>query len=167
MDTVNDPGFRSMLKEFEPRYQLPDRKTITCNYLPAMFVKSQTSHFAITTDAWTSGANHAYVTLTIHYIDDQYSLLSHVLETSEFHTARNIADGLEDSLSEWGLSEENLVGVTTDNVANIVAAIYLLNWPNHHFPCYSHTLQLGVHKAMALSCIEKALARCKRFEGHF
>ena len=37
IDTVNDSGFRSMLKEFEPRYQVPDRKTIACNYLPAMY----------------------------------------------------------------------------------------------------------------------------------
>lgn len=153
IDTVNDSGFRNMLKEFEPRYQLPDRKTIANNYLPAMFEEqkklvrqniSKASHYAITTDAWTSRANHAYTTLTVHYIDNEYSLRSHILETREFaesHTAHNIAEGLKDSLLEWGLSDQSLAGVATDNGANMVAAIRELNWTEHHFPCFSHTLQ--------------------------
>ena len=32
LDTVNDVGFRSMIREFEPRYTPPDRKTIATHY---------------------------------------------------------------------------------------------------------------------------------------
>ena len=34
IDTVNDPGFRKMLKVLEPRYALPDRTTFSRHYLP-------------------------------------------------------------------------------------------------------------------------------------
>ncbi len=37
VSTINDPGFGTMLKKFEPRYIPPDRKTLSNNYLPQMF----------------------------------------------------------------------------------------------------------------------------------
>lgn len=46
-------------------------------------------------------------------------------------------------------------------------AIDLLEWSNHHFPCFSHTLQLGVEKAMKIPPVQKALARCRCLVGHF
>ena len=36
-DTVNDAGFRYMLKTLEPRYTPPDRKTIATTYIPKMY----------------------------------------------------------------------------------------------------------------------------------
>ncbi len=36
-DTVNDPGFRNMIKTFEPRYNPPDRKSLATNYFPKMY----------------------------------------------------------------------------------------------------------------------------------
>ena len=36
-DTVNDAGFRHMLKILEPRYVPPDRKTIATNYMAKMY----------------------------------------------------------------------------------------------------------------------------------
>ena len=68
-DTVNDPGFVKMLHTFEPRYFLPDRKTVATNYMPKIYegekkrvmglVQSMNSrdHYAITTDLWTSRAS--------------------------------------------------------------------------------------------------------------
>ena len=73
----------------------------------------------------------------------------------------------KDSLSEWKLSDQNLVGVVTDNGTNIVAAIDDLNRTNVYFPYFSHTLQLGIHKAVVLPSIQKALAWCKQLVGHF
>ena len=36
-DTVNDPGFRHLLHELEPRYLPPDHKTIATKYIPCLF----------------------------------------------------------------------------------------------------------------------------------
>ena len=76
-DTVNDSGFQHILREFEPCYVPPDRKTIPCNYMPCLFAIERTkdrvrqqlsgiTNFAVTTDIWTSRAKHAYTGLTVH-----------------------------------------------------------------------------------------------------
>ena len=37
-ETVNDPGFRQLLKALEPRYECPDRKTISTIHMPQLYV---------------------------------------------------------------------------------------------------------------------------------
>ena len=34
---VNNVGFRAMLRTFEPRYVVPDRKTFSQNYIPEIY----------------------------------------------------------------------------------------------------------------------------------
>ena len=178
-DTVNDPGFRHLLHKFEPRYIPPDRKTIATNYIPSLFEREKQRihqqlknvvNFAVTTDIWTSRANHAYTGLTVHYIDSSYTLQCHLLETKEFpdsHTAVNIQEEVTKIFDDWGLSDKKLVGVTTDNGTNITRAVNLLGWSHCHLPCFSHTLQLGVEKAGGIPMIAKATACCRRLVGHF
>ncbi len=177
LSTVNDPGFRRMIRAFEPRYTPPDRKTIATHYLPQMFETEKklvrelvrcAEHFAVTTDLWTSRAKHAYTGLTVHYITGEFSLQSHLLETKEFpesHTGENIAEELEGILQEWNLPLDRLSAVTTDNGSNIVRAADILGW--QRMPCFSHTLQLAVEKAMSLPEVSRALARCRRLVSHF
>ena len=177
MDTVNDVGFRKMIHEFEPRYTPPDRKTIATHYLPQMFevekkrigkAVESAQRYAVTTDLWTSRAKHAYTGLTVHNIAGDFSLQSHLLETKEFpdtHTANNIAIELEAILQEWNLPLDKLCAATTDNGSNIVLAAEILEW--QRMPCFSHTLQLAVEKAMSLPEVSRAIARCRRLVSHF
>jgi len=177
-DAVTDPGFRHMLHTFEPRYIPPDRTTIARHYMPELYERekekvvsamaSGLQHFAITTDGWSSRANHSYVSLTVHYINEQWELCSHLLETTESsvsHTAANLATGLEEVLARWKLSLTSLSAATTDNAKNIVAALEILDC--QRFGCFSHTLQLGVQKAMAVPEVARALRRAKQLVGHF
>lgn len=39
--TVNDPGFRQLLHTLEPRYECPDRKTISTSYMPKLYSKEK------------------------------------------------------------------------------------------------------------------------------
>ena len=58
--------------------------------------------FSLTTGIWTSWAKHAYTSLTIHYIDDDFELQRYLLGTREFlesHNAENINDELLDMIS--------------------------------------------------------------------
>ena len=177
LDTVDDRGFRHLVHSFEPRYDPPSRKTLTTKYLPQLFEgeKANIKHdlsgirsFSLTTDIWTSRANHAYTGLTIHFINDQFELLHYLLETKEFpdsHTSPNIASELTDILKEWGLSEDDVSAITTDNGRNIIAAIRELGWKN--LLCFSHTLQLGVVKVLKLPQVTRTIARCKRIATHF
>ena len=134
-DTVNDAGFRHMLKILEPRYVPLDRKTIATNYMAKMYelekqrIKTSlinASFFAITTDMWTSRTKHAYTGLTVHYLSADFKLCCHMLETKEFqveHTGIQIASELRDILQCWDLPEDKIVTATTDNGTNIVCAL--------------------------------------------
>ena len=85
------------------------------------------------------------MTHTVHYIDEHWKLRCHVLDTCETmtdHSSVNLADGLQDSLLKWDLSDEKLEAVTSDNAHNIVNAIESLSWK--HFGYFVHALQLGV-----------------------
>ena len=73
------------------------------------------THYAVTTDLWTSRAKYAYTSPTVHYVSGVFSLQSHLLETKEFpdnHTATNIAKELEAILREWNLLLDKLCTVT-------------------------------------------------------
>ena len=53
--------------------------------------------FSLTTDAWTSKANHSCITHTVHYINEVWELCCRLLDTTEItteHTAINVADEL-------------------------------------------------------------------------
>jgi hypothetical protein len=177
LDTVNDKGFRHLFSSFEPRYTPPDRKTITNYYLPELYlrekekIEEQMEHalyFAVTTDGWTSRANHSYLSLTVHYIDDEWTLQSHLLETHQFvqaHTGDNLASELEGMLEAWKLPAMKLSAATTDNAANIVLAMEILGW--EHFRCFSHSLQLAINQAFDIPQVSRALARARNLVTHF
>ena len=68
-DTVNDPGFKHMVKTFKPLYTPPDRKTIATHYMQDLYLSEKRSiqqhlndveGYAITTDMWTSRAKQTY-----------------------------------------------------------------------------------------------------------
>ena len=176
--TVSNEGFKDMLKTFEPRYVLPDRKTITQHYMPEIYSQEKTKitqaiknglcFFSITTDGWTSRANHSYITHTVHYINESWEFHSHLLDTAQLetaHTGSNLASELIESLDKWNLPVDKVVAVTTDNARNIVNALGILQW--QHFGCFSHTLLLGVKKAMDVPLVSKAIGRARRLVGHF
>jgi len=77
---INTVGFRAMLHTFKPGYMVPDRKTFSQNYIPEIYLSEKAriaaamalglKNFSLTTDEWTSHANHSYITHTVHYIDE-------------------------------------------------------------------------------------------------
>ena len=136
INTVNDSRWRYMLSKFEPRYTPPDRTTFARNYIPAMYERekakvssallSDMQSFAITTDGWTSRSNCSYVSLTVHYINKDWEMCCHLLETAEImtdHTAPNLAAGLKDALERWKLPLGKLPAAVTDNARNICLAL--------------------------------------------
>jgi len=58
------------------------------------------------------------------------------------HTGEALKTRLEVAIQNWGLQQEKLTAIVSDNAANIVNAIGLLKWPR--VPCIAHTLQLSL-----------------------
>ena len=96
---------------------------------------------ALTTDLWTSHATEAYLTITVHFIDAQWNLISRVLQTCEmpeWHMGVNIASRLENAASEWNITDERIVTVVCDNASNMRVAAKEVGW--EYVSCFGHTL---------------------------
>ena len=118
--------------------------------------------FALTTDCWTSHATQSFIGITIHFITNKFHLKSYALTNKELsisHSAENLAAAFEKVLEEWGLTQNNVACVTTDNAANIDNAVSdILGWP--HLGCFGHTLNLAVKAGLKIGQVKDAIARC-------
>lgn len=94
----------------------------------------------ITTDMWTECYTQtSYITVTLHYIDDNWQLVARTLATREFeeqrHTGVNIKIDLDKILREFGIDEKKIYFVT-DRGANMLAALKNSN----HISCCDHII---------------------------
>ncbi|MBN3273428.1 ZBED1 protein, partial [Polyodon spathula] len=88
---VEGTGFKEFIKELNPLYEVPDRATV------AHFVRLQYEEekqtlreklanqvgMAFTLDLWVSVATEAYVTVTTHFLDENWELNNCILATKE------------------------------------------------------------------------------------
>ncbi len=62
------------------------------------------------------------MTVKVHYLSEKWKMVSRVLNTIAFetsHSAENLAKGLKNIVTEWGLINK-IAAVVTDNAANIM-----------------------------------------------
>lgn len=176
ISVVEDIGFKNLIKELEPRYNLPSRRTIGRTLLPntysqiktkLMSILNATKYVAITTDIWTSSNAESYMTLTCHLILNS-NLKSYVLVTaklSEQHTGEHLADVMRHHFNEWGISNK-ISAIVTDNAANIKNSVKILNYEN--LPCVAHTLNLVMTDVLAdITAFENIIKTCRKIVGHF
>lgn len=173
---VDNVGFRWMLHNLEPRYRIPQRVHITETAVPKMYQEVKTAvkasldtaqRVALTCDGWTSRATESYVTITSHYISDDWEMVTHVLQTRamhESHTGSNIADVLKRAIEEWGLQDKD-PAIVTDNASNMTIAAELAGML--HFKCFAHTLNLASQRALKLPAVQRLLGRVRRITNFF
>ena len=97
---------------------------------------------AFTTDMWTDDYRKvSYISLTVHYIDENWQINEQVLAASKFpdvsHTAEHIKKVILGILSSYNLIPDVTMRkftFVTDSGANFVAAFRALN----HIPCFAH-----------------------------
>ena len=105
---------------------------------------------------WTSDNSHtAFLGVTCHYIDDNWTLRHFLLDIIPFHeshSGKNMAQTLTNLLSELNQSSKTFA-ITTDNAASMLVceremANELKNKFNNinfsHFRCGAHILNLAV-----------------------
>ena len=117
---------------------------------------------ALTTDIWTSADTEAYITLTVHYFDQNWKLQAFVLETNAFpetHTRVEIAKKLKTICDNFGIGEK-VSTVVHDSAANMVLSLDILeaerDWES--LCCTAHTLQLCLKAGFEISGIARLLA---------
>ena len=75
-------------------------------------VEIKDQHFALTCDHWTSFAETSYLAVTIHYMDDDWNLVSFTLICKEHNGSSRAAEVLRGLREAW--VAYNPVGVETD-----------------------------------------------------
>ncbi|KAK0134264.1 Zinc finger BED domain-containing protein 4 [Merluccius polli] len=151
---TGNEGFKHLLEVLEPRYSIPDRKVFTDRKIPGLYDK----RVAITVDGWTSCATDSYITITAHYVDDEWDLQSHILQTRVFnqsYTGVNLVALLQDVLREWNIADKN-PALVTDNARNIIVAGAGAEL-DPHVRCVAHTLHLASQKALKLDRVWKVV----------
>ena len=132
----------------------------------AAFLKSAKIQFSITTDCWTSAANTPFISITVHFVSPEWTLINVCLNCKHFdetHNANNIEQILTDTMSEWGIDIKNIACCVTDNGSNIVKAIEQLKVP--HLTCFAHNINIGVNKALEVKRVKNAIARLKSLQS--
>ena len=102
------------------------------------------THFALTSDMWSSRTCEPYMSVTVHFIQD-WEMKTACLQTSYFpqdHTGEHIAEALQDAIANWKLEEKHPVAITTDNGSNIIKAVELNEWLR--MQCFGHRLHLAI-----------------------
>ncbi|XP_077100033.1 E3 SUMO-protein ligase ZBED1 [Siphateles boraxobius] len=178
--TVEKQSFKDLITTFDSQYELPGRSYFSNTAIPRAYNRvrgelqqavSAVDYFSLTTDMWSSTKMTPYMSLTFHFIDTEWTLVSKCLQTSflpEDHTDANLADALQEVLHDWGLKEDNVSCVTTDSGSNIKAAVRNLGWP--WLSCFGHNLNLAVSNTFEKTekaRTDRALAVCRTINGFF
>ena len=113
-----------------------------CLYVVSLQVKLQLrsiKHLCYTVDLWTAVNGHAFVGVTLHYIDADWQLQYACLGISRLegpHTAQNVAAYLKEVFTEFGIDKSVWLGVC-DGGLNIVNGIVDILKHEHQF-CFCH-----------------------------
>lgn len=168
MNIVTGRGFRRFCQLLNPSFQVPSRTTVT-KHVDLLYQdlkleviqETKGASVSLTTDMWTSVAQRGFITVTAHYLTQDWTLKCRVLATrpvDEKHTGVNIANALLAIKDEFLIKD--LVALTTDNAANMVVAAREAKVTR--VPCFSHTLQLVVNEVLKHEEVVDPLTQSRR-----
>ena len=160
--------WREMIQTFDQRYSFHNRKTTKQQILnlfeeKRMDIKKTIAQISgkvsLTSDMWTASNNDAFLSLTIHFVDNNWVLKNFLLDIIPFsirHTGINMATAIMNVLQEFDLAEKTLA-LTTDNASSMIGcANYMAeeleldfnNFTFAHYRCAAHVLNLAVNQGM-------------------
>lgn len=129
-------GFRRLIHTLEPKYAIPSRAHFTHTVVPSLYKEckvnivqalKEAETIAITTDGWTSRCTQSYITITAHIINSNWEMVHFVLQMRplfESHTGANIAEVLQEAVTEWDLKKRNhCIAIVTDNAGQCWRAL--------------------------------------------
>jgi hypothetical protein len=129
-NVVEGEGFREYSKTLEPRFELPSRFTVARDCMK-IYLEEKTRlkkilnghRICLTTGTWTSNQNLNYISLTGHWVDDNWKLHKRVLNFCVVpdHKGETLGEKIEECLLEWGIG--NILTITVDNASSNNTAI--------------------------------------------
>lgn len=179
LNSTDKKGLQYLMKSICPHYTMPGRKTITklldekydcaANILKNKLKEAKS--VCLTTDVWTDTMNtRGYLGLTCHYLenDELISIMIGVKELEDRHTSDYLALIIRNLCFDWNIEVDKIVAIVTDNGANIVKAVYDFAGRKKHLPCFAHTLNLVVDKAISETAgFEALITKVKSIVTYF
>jgi hypothetical protein len=166
---VEGEGFKFYSKVMQPQFTIPSRRTVDRDcfqlYLDEKqklkaFFKSDCNRVALTTDCWTSIQNLNYLTLTAHFVDNEWKYQKRIISFTVIpnHKGETVGRKIEEVLRDWGI--RNVSTITVDNAtSNDLAVTYLKRKIENmnglmgdgecfHMRCSAHILNLVVNEGL-------------------
>ena len=128
--TIENPKLRWVFDLFKPKPVVPSASTIKNEIVKGYqeeqarirdLLCSADRKVSITLDCWTSPNTKAFMGITVHYIDDSWTLQSHILDfvpLYEEHTGKKLCGAFVASCDRFGILPK-ILGITTDNASNM------------------------------------------------
>lgn len=154
-----------MIRYLKPTLNLITPNTVKNRIIEMFEIKRQElkqqiqlneSKFSLTTDIWTSPTNLAYMVVTIHFIDNEWKLVSKVLDFVPFpgnHSGYKIFEICSGIIDEFRI-KGRVLAFTTDNASNndiLIENLLLhgyLDSAESHQRCFAHVLNLSAQKSL-------------------
>ncbi|XP_077234500.1 zinc finger BED domain-containing protein RICESLEEPER 2-like [Tasmannia lanceolata] len=170
---VEDIGFVKFVKSLQPQF-----KMVTCNNIMGdclaifqkekqkleEFLKNVPGKISLTSNMWTFNQNVGYMSLTAHFIDNDWKLHKRILNFKIFtmdpsiHLENALTHSISMSLLDWNIKEK-LSTITLDNFCNSDTVIEILQ---ENFP-EKNMLPLN-GQLFCMSCCENILNTIARDE---
>ena len=174
LSTVTQKAYIDHMHIIDPQFIIPGEKKLRMmiarsygyNRDKLKLLLKSAHYISLTTDLWSSRAKHGYLGLTATWINKNFEITDVLLEISYFpspHNAREISKAIKKAMQKWEI-ENHVVSITTDNGANVVAAIRDLT-PIKRLSCAAHTLQLAINKGLKI--VEDLVLRVKKLINFF
>lgn len=86
----------------------------------------------------------------------------------EPHNSENVANELQNTLSDWEITEK-IVAMVTGNARNMINVIFLMGekTETQSVTCAAHSLRLTINKAVVGKNMEYLICLCSKVVGHF
>ncbi|EXX56929.1 hypothetical protein RirG_211800 [Rhizophagus irregularis DAOM 197198w] len=178
---VENSDFQLFVNSLNPRFQLPTRQLISESIIKLYNHKREmlynffekTQHkFSITTDAWTSCTNLGYLAITLHWINENWTMTRVLLDMvplHERHTGSYITEKVLETITYYNIGAR-ILSVTTDNAANMnvfgrtLSEVLQSKYNNldfEHVHCAAHVLNLAVSDGMKI--IANSITKLRNF----
>ena len=115
---VEDKGLidlTSFLNTVKGRYELKTRNTVQSQTshlrihledTMKRIIRNESEYVTLTVDIWTSRNGSSFITVTLHYLTEEFRMRLFTLEVAPFpgvHSGENIKQFLEVSFARWGI----------------------------------------------------------------
>ena len=125
-------------------------------------------YVSITTDMWPSNKQESYISITVHWLEDDLKMQHCILTTEEIpkmYSGVNICThNISECLRAFGI-EQAVVATLADNGSNVKKSLMTLGYPSSG--CFAHSLQLGIKVGLKVLQVKSVRVSAKYLVTRF